>query len=413
VSSRISPLERKLAVGTVDSLNETLLALLAYCRNANWAGWDPYDGLNSRLFQAIPFFQNKPCRLAFIQFMKRCPVNLRRLMMVPPGQNPKGLALFASALVRLNRLGLVPLNEARSLGDLLISRQCAGHRHACWGYHFDWQTRGVLVEKRVPNIVCTTFAGHALLDLYAATRHEAYRDVALSAARFIVDELAADLPDDAFCIRYFTVGSSLVHNASLLGAAYLARVFTLTGDPTLRTIALKATRYSVERQSADGSWPYGEGATQKWIDSFHTGYNLLALERIRHDLLQEDLEPVITRGYQFFLEHFFPARGTVSYFHQQELPIDSHAIATALITLVELARYDPRSLPIARNVFQWAFENMRSKDGSFYYQKQRAFTNKIRYMRWSEAWMLLALTTLVEASILSSPTASTTRTKTE
>jgi hypothetical protein len=384
---------------TIDRLQRTVVALLKYCRGTGWAGWDPYDGLNSRAFQAVPFFQNKPCRLAFIQFMKRSPVNLRRVLRVPPGQNPKGLALFASALVRLSRLGLASLEEARSVGDLLISRQCPGQRHACWGYHFDWQTRGVLVEKKVPNIVCTTFAGHALLDLYEATRHEAYREAAVSAARFIVDDLAADLPDDAFCIRYFTVGPSLVHNASLLGAAYLARVFTLSGDPTLRRVALKATQYTVARQAADGSWPYGEGATQKWIDSFHTGYNLLALERIRQDLFREDLTPVITKGYQFFLDHFFTTRGTVRYFHNKELPIDSHAVATALITLVKLAGYDVRSLPIAGNVFQWASENMRAPDGSFYYQKGRWTTNKISYMRWTQAWMLLALTILMEADV--------------
>jgi len=34
---------------------------------------------------------------------------------------------------------------------------------------------------------------------------------------------------------------------------------------------------------------------------------------------------------------------------------------------------------------------MWSKKGYFYYQKHRFYTNKISYMRWSQAWMLLAI----------------------
>src|SRR6185436_7402589 len=89
----------------LENVQTAALTLAAHCRSAGWAGWDPYDGLNSRLFQALPFFQNKLCRLAFIQFMKRSPVNLRPWLGVNPGRNPKGVALFASALVQLSRFG--------------------------------------------------------------------------------------------------------------------------------------------------------------------------------------------------------------------------------------------------------------------------------------------------------------------
>jgi hypothetical protein len=36
------------------------------------------------------------------------------------------------------------------------------------------------------------------------------------------------------------------------------------------------------------------------------------------------------------------------------------------------------------------------KAGYFYYQIQPYYKNKIPYMRWSQAWMLLALATLLE-----------------
>ena len=39
---------------------------------------------------------------------------------------------------------------------------------------------------------------------------------------------------------------------------------------------------------------------------------------------------------------------------------------------------------------------MWDRQGYFYYQVLPFWTNKISYMRWSQAWMLLALATLLE-----------------
>ena len=57
--------------------------LWKHCRAQGLAGYDPYDGLNSRLFQSLPLKQSRAARLAWIQFHKRSPVNLRPLVSVP------------------------------------------------------------------------------------------------------------------------------------------------------------------------------------------------------------------------------------------------------------------------------------------------------------------------------------------
>lgn len=372
------------------------LSLASYCRNAGWAGWDPYDGLNSRVFRAIPFFQNKLCRLAFIQCMKRSPVNFRPLLGVPPGQNPKGVALFATALEQLSRMGLARLEEARSLLESLVERRAPGQEHACWGYHFDWQTRGVLVPSTVPNIVCTTFVAQAFLDLYDATGDASCLFQAQSAGRFVTDILAADLPENAFCIRYFTLGKSSVHNASLLGAALLARLYGYSHEPRLADCIHKAVRFSLERQRPDGSWPYGEAPKQVWVDSFHTGYNLLALKQIGRHLEVPGLTEAVGTGYDYYRRHFFREDGAVRYFHNHTCPVDAHAVGHALLTLAEFSEEDPTALPQASRCFTWAMANLRAPDGHFYYQRRRWFTNRISYMRWSQAWMLTGLVALLK-----------------
>lgn len=378
-----------------EEVQSAVLSLADYCRDAGWAGWDPYDGLNSRFFQAIPFLQNKPCRLAFIQFMKRSPVNLRPLVGVRPGQNPKGVALFASALAQLSGMGLACLDEARSLVDGLVERRCPGQDHACWGYHFDWQTRGVLVPSTVPNIVCTTFVANAFLDLYDATRHPPYLEMAESAGRFITDELASDLPADAFCIRYYMLGKSSVHNASLLGAGLLARLLGYRSDNRLEDYIRKAAQFSLDRQRPDGSWPYGEGPKQTWVDSFHTGYNLLAFKHIGRRLEVHGLPEAVRKGYDYYRRHFIREDGAVRYFHDRTYPVDAHAMGHALLTLAEFAGEDTTALPQAGRCFDWAMANLRSPEGYFFYQSRRWFKNRISYMRWSQAWMLIGLVGLM------------------
>ena len=40
-------------------LQEATLQLLDYCRSNDWAGYDPYDALNSKLFEALPFLNSR------------------------------------------------------------------------------------------------------------------------------------------------------------------------------------------------------------------------------------------------------------------------------------------------------------------------------------------------------------------
>ena len=81
-----------------------ILKLVAYCRANDWAGYDPYDALNSPIFRALPFLDHRLPRLVFTQALKRSPVNFRGMLHIPKTQNPKGIALFLSAFVTLKRL---------------------------------------------------------------------------------------------------------------------------------------------------------------------------------------------------------------------------------------------------------------------------------------------------------------------
>jgi hypothetical protein len=370
------------------------LKLLEYCRANDWAGFDPYDALNSRIFKALPFRDLKIARLALTQAVKRCPINLRPMLLVPKTANPKGIALFLPSLLKLNKIGLVQENKTIDvLVEKLLTLRSAGHPYSCWGYNFDWQTRGDLVPKGTPNIICSTFAANALLDVYEQSRGSFLLDSAISTAEFVLEILFFRKNRTRACFCYTPLSRDEIHNANLLGAALLCRVSRVSGQRKFLEPALEAARYSVGKQHEDGSWDYGESPSQRWIDNFHTGYNLVALRRISEFGGTSEFDGSILRGFQFYRDYFFRKDGAPKYFHKATFPIDIHSVAQSIITLIEFKDLSEANFILASSVLKWAMANMWDPRGFFYFQKRPFYTVRIPYMRWSEAWMLLALAT--------------------
>jgi hypothetical protein len=380
-------------------IESIVLKHLAYCRANDWAGIDPYDALNSRLLKALPFLDSRLPRIAMTQALKRSPINIRPLLGIEKTQNPKALACFLSASLKLANL---PTADREDHAGYMIERlkdlRSPGVPYWCWGYSFPWQTRTKLVPKLFPNLVCTSFVAGALLDAYEQRRDSRCLDMAVSAGDYIVNDL------------YWTEGASCagfayplpswrqrIPNANFLAAALLCRVYRHTGDRKYLDPALTAARYSAVQQRADGGWDYGEAPSQRWIDNFHTGYNLDALRDIGRHAETTEFEGRIRRGLDFYKDHFFLANGSVKYFHDRVYPIDAHCVAQSIITLLALKDLEPDNVPLAHSVFQWAMDNLWDERGFFYYRRLRFLTIRTSYMRWTQAWMFLALVTLLES----------------
>lgn len=389
----------RLEDGAFPGVQEATLKLLDYCRSNDWAGYDPYDALNSELFKALPFLNARIPRLALTQAMKRSPVNLRPLLVVGKTQNPKGLALFLTALLKLRKLDLLQdENLAGGVVAQIIALRSPDTEYWSWGYSFPWQTRTILVPRGAPNLVCTVFVANALLDAFEALGDARFLEMALSAGDYMLGKLYYTEKDTIASFSYpLPTSRTKVHNANFLAAALLSRLYHHTRDERLVGPALRVARYSAGRQKSDGSWSYGELPNQAWIDNFHTGYNLTSLRAIGRNLRTSEFEPHVHRGFEFYRTHFFREDGAARYFHNQTYPIDIHCVAQGLLTLIEFQDLHPTTLTLVRLVYAWAMKNMWNEAGFFYYRILRTLTIRTSYMRWSQAWMLLALTTLDES----------------
>ena len=254
-------------------IKQTTSALLKYCQRNNWAGYDPYDALNSEIFKRLPFLNSRLPRLALTQILKRSPLNFRKLLLIPKTQNPKALALFLMAFLKLDKMGLlanadiiplmvqnlINLRSGSSLTPvtrhLLPVELKSVNRYYCWGYSFPWQGRKVLAPRGAPNLVCTVFVANALLDAYEANRDAENLRMATSAADYILNELYWTKGDSVAGFSYPVPTLQVqVHNANFLGAALFCRIYKYCKEERFLEPAMKAARCSAAQQQADGSW---------------------------------------------------------------------------------------------------------------------------------------------------------------
>jgi len=383
--------------------------LWQWCRRQGFAGYDPYDALNSRWFQVTSFKRWRWARLAWTQFHKRSPVNFRSLVGIPRERNAKGIALFAlAALAEYRRSQTKEAEtEVRELLDDLMWMRLKGFKGAAWGYNFDWQSRSFFAPRGTPMVVPTAFAARALCEAAEVFGHEEYLPFARTICDFILNDLnRSEETDTEVCFSYSPLDQTRVFNASLLAGETLAVVGRLTGEASLADWAMRAAHYVIRRQRADGSWSYGGDDYQSWADNFHTAFILGSLSRIIDAIgsepgavatgLFDEMDNSLRRGYEFWQESFFLDNGWPKYFRDRLYPADAHSAASAIVTLVELRGRIPGTMILADKIAQWSIENLHDSRGYFHYQRRRFYTVRIPYMRWSQAWMAYALARLFE-----------------
>lgn len=378
------------------SIEKSFVKLEEYCRSEAFKGYDPYDGLNSKLFDYLPFLRkSRLFKLIWIQFFKRSPVNFRKIAGIKKDYNPKAVGLFLSAYCNLYKINptQATLFQIRSFIDQLKQCQSDEYSGSCWGYNFDWQARAFFQPKNTPTIVATTFISNALLDAYEIIGEEHLLNMARSACDFIIKDLNRTYDDRGdFAFSYSPLDKSVVFNASLLGSRLLSRVYKFTRESILIEEAKKSVAFCCNQQRSNGSWSYGTLPFHQWIDNFHTGYNLECITEYMKFSGDNSYEQHVEMGFTFYIKTFFTEEGIPKYYSDSIYPIDIHTPAQMVITLSKLDKFQEQK-ELLDKVLKWTITNMQSKKGYFYYQINKYFSSKIPYMRWAQAWMFYALST--------------------
>ncbi len=377
----------------------SITRLSAWLQRNNYRGYDTFDGLNARFARPLTF-ETTLLRTVLQQGVRRFPLNLRPLLGISKNHSTKGMGFLARGFMRLHEAtsNASWAEKAEFALQWLVDHQSPGYNGACWGNHFDYQSRSFYLRKGVPTIVWTSLIGHAFLDAYDHFQKERYLEVAVSACEHIICDLEKFPDGEALCISYIPGQNSQVHNANTLGASLLARTYSHTRNESYRTLASKAIQYTAQHQRPDSSWYYGEKESLHWVDNFHTAYVLDCFKHYVQNTGDVRFDEQMMKGYQYWKKTFFLPDGTPRYYDHKTLPLDIQCSSQAIDTLVFFRDRDPESLPLALKVAQWTIENMQDHTGYFYYRRySRRLVNKTATLHWGQATMLCALAGLYKS----------------
>jgi len=376
---------------------------LRYSRSCDWAGYNKHDGLNSPLLSRLPG-RWRWTRIAAIQAVMRAPVNVRPWLGVPHTRNPKGLGLFAHALLDLHAAGgrEEAREEAHELLGWLLAHPASGFRGLGWGYPYPWQDLGFYAPRHFPNRVVTSWIGFAFLEALRQSGAKEYATAVAGIAEFLTGEpnVLCDEPEMK-CYSYVpdrSVRWAVMDVPALVGA-FLAEAGALLGRERFRDEARRLLGWVVDKQTAYGAWFYTHPPTDSLIthDNYHTAIILDCLDRYRLATGDERFDEAYQQGLIYYRDHLFTAGGAPRWRNDKEYPYDIHGAASGILCFLRAAGRDPSYASQAQKVLDWTLENMYDPSGFFYYQKTRWFTKKFCLLRWANGWMCRALAAVLRS----------------
>ena len=380
--------------------------LYRWIERENFVGYDPYDGLNTKL----KFLKTTKIRKLLLTYLnKNSFINLRRIIGIDKKPNMKALALISRALLYKE---LIPEREKDinfCIQNILSKSLIENYGYHCWYAHsFPVQTTGKYQATSVPGIIGSEACAAAILDYYCKNKeNKELEKILLSVKEFFINKLLVN-NNDAVFFKYHPNDNEYecTYNASLIAARYIAKLNWVLGIGSHKSILKKCYRFIQSRQKSNGSWALKidlrSGKEKVQID-FHQGYILDSiLDYLIYVDWDEYLYETYRKGLKFYHKKQFNEIGKSVYRFPRKYPIDIHNQAQGIITFSRAEKFDPEYKKFAKTIGKWTVDNMQSPLGFFYYQKYPILTNKIPYLRWAQAWMLYALSHIIEPEGFSS-----------
>ncbi len=385
---------------------EAIEVLTAWLDQNGWSGYDPYDIQGQDWYVGLlgkpGWFWRKFRGALWLIETSLPPMPLRKLLCVPPAINAKAMGLLASAYLSLSvSMGRDDYRvKAEESLAWLLQNPSEGYPGISWGYPFQWLSR-VLIPRGTPSAVVTGVVGDAFLDHYQLTGQFESLQTADRIAEFFLTGLNIYEADaERLCFSYTPVDRFRVHNANLFVAAFLARLGALEHNSTFLETALRSTRYTLSEQNADGSFYYWGSEPPTAIDHYHTGFVLRHLWTVYGATQNKAVLKGLELGYRFYVERLFTEAGVPKFTPDSLYPIDIHSCAEAILTLSLLG---PQLGGLERLEPALAFTSrrMRSPEGYYFGEIRQRWGREqvvdIPYIRWGQAWMLLALARCIDS----------------
>jgi hypothetical protein len=392
----------EIATYHIDKCHSAFRKLLDHMFESNFTGYDPYDGLTT----SYEFLKaNNYSRLGLIYLNKFSPLNIRKILRIRESQQLMTLGTVANALFYLNSLDDRELSFIHSLYNKLKEETLyPKYGFHCWDARkFPIQMQNKLIEKDIPSVVGNEIYGSFLINYYLETGDSEALPYLSSLTELLVNRFYCEKNGCSFFrYRINDTDESITHNASLKGMSLLIKASKIFGNNTRHVeIIEKVLKTTLKFQNENGSWNYTSFVNchkgKKQID-FHQGFILddILLFMIKYGFNKQYQDRYL-RGLEFYSKKQFLVNGQGVYRYPRKWPADIHNQAQGIITFTRAARagFGDHYFQLAHKISYWTINNMQDKEGFFYFLKYPWFTNKISYIRWSDANMAYALSVLL------------------
>ena len=368
-----------------------------YADESNYKGYSLYDSHNGpikfeKLHKTLSFFIN--------QIVKRFPFNLRKILMIKKGHNPKGLGLWMKINLFLFKFDTINSNiyKDRIYRIFKLLLDCKSNSNgSSWGYNYYWPKR---VDKDVPpftpNVVVTAFICKSLYEAYLILGDNEFKIEILKCEEFLKKDIHCFNEDNVSCFSYTIKQKDKVLNVNLLASEILYYADKVRGISKNKKKINECINFVINNQNDDGSWwysfDYKTNIPKKQLD-FHQGYvleSLIILKSVYND--KTSIEQSIKKGIDFYFNMQMNTEKGITFWRlPSKWPVDIHNQSQAII----LSSILKKNI-IANKLFNYTIKNFYSNNGYFYYQKWPFFTVKTHYLRWNTAWMGIAILNILK-----------------
>jgi hypothetical protein len=281
---------------------------------------------------------------------------------------------------------------------VLTETRCPGQEEYCWGYPFNWETRGGTMKVGTPMITTEPYVYEAFSQVYGIDRNEKWLQVMRSIAKHAAD-CYRDMqtsPKAASCAYTPAPDDPCgVINASAYRAFLLTKAGTELGEPRYLQMANRNLNFVLECQNPNGSWYYSTDNVRDFVDHFHTCFVMKALAKIEQITGCPDCRRAIERGVDYYAKNLFDAQGLPLPFskaprltvYRRELYDYAECINLGVLLQGRFPEFDR----IVAGVIEDLFARWQKSDGSFRARELILGWDNVPMHRWAQSQVFRSL----------------------
>lgn len=196
--------------------------------------------------------------------------------------------------------------------QILEETRSPGRERHCWGYPFNWETRGGTIWAGTPLITSIPYVYEAFHQVYQIDGDRKWLNIMRSIAdHAFIDYHQMVTSDNAASTSYTPDPNDPcgVINASAYRAFLLTRAGTDFTEEKYLQAAERNLNFVVESQNSDGSWYYSIDGQRDFVDHFHTCFVMKALAKIETLTGSIRCTQAIEKGVDYYVRNLFDEDG--------------------------------------------------------------------------------------------------------